>query len=269
VLSSPEGSHVEASLSLELDAWAAMFLDPAAARPSALLPAMIDNLRAARSGAAGKEALLAAAATAAAAAAAASGDPQWPPTPAAAGDGARRAGSAPASPDWDATPDAGTIHDGFWEVEVAGQRSSSVATQPSDTPRVWDPTDDAPEMPAAWTSAWARRPGWAGPACLRVSAPVAVLAQTLVRGGGDVDAAAAAAVFDREVAAERALPPRVAASQLLQLHACGLVRRLLALVAGSGDSRHETEWLLSVMQAVAPRLGLLEAGVVLATLQAR
>ncbi len=74
------------------------------------------------------------------------------------------------------------------------------------------------------------------------------------------------------------LPPGAAAARLLRLDAPALLRRLLALVAGGGggggngapSSAHAASvWVMGVLKEVAPRLGLLEVGVVLATLHVR
>jgi len=72
-----------------------------------------------------------------------------------------------------------------------------------------------------------------------------------------------------------ALPPGATAARLLRLNTPALLKRLVALIAGSGASErggsaHATSvWVMGVLREVAPRLGLLEIGVVLATVAVR
>ena len=106
--------------------------------------------------------------------------------------------------------------------------------------------------------------------------PVAALADALTA------AADGSPAFD--VALLRSQSPAAAASALLSLGTPALLRALLTLLAadgGGGDSdppewrgvgaasRSGGAWLLPLLGAVAPRLGLLEAGILLAALHAR
>lgn len=109
--------------------------------------------------------------------------------------------------------------------------------------------------------------------CVEALAQALRCPDPLAEIGGDelspeaAEAAALEAEMLGDLPAIRALQPYEAAAQLLRLQAPGLVRVLLAVVeecGGAPGRREAAAWVTGLLGNVAPRLGLLEIGVVLA-----